>query len=102
MAVYTKEQEAVLVKTVEENGKITYEDAVRIGAEIGKSHKSVISKVKSMDLPYECKPTEPKRPKGLTKKDLVASIQARIGKDVDLNGLEKATSQALGHLLEAL
>ena len=99
---YTDKEVAVLTKTAEK-GSITYEDAVRIGTEIGKSTKSVIAKALSLELPYERKPVEPKRPKGLTKTDLVASIKARMDReDLDLTGLEKATAQALNKLLEAL
>lgn len=99
---YTVEQVAVLTKAAEK-GPITYAKACEIAGEIGMSQRSVVAKIKSLDLAYEPKPTEPKRPKGLTKADLVATIKARLDKeDLDLKGLEKATSQALAKLVEAL
>lgn len=98
---YTVEQVAVLTKAAEA-GPITFEKAVEIGAEIGMTHRSVIAKIKSLDLPYEPKPVAPKRPKGATKSELVAEIVAKLGVEVNLDGLEKATSQALGKLIEAL
>lgn len=99
---YTVEQVAVLNKAAE-NGPITYAQACEIAELIGMSQRSVVAKIKSLDLAYEPKPAEPKRPKGMTKADLIASIKARLDKeDLDLSGLEKATSQALGKLVEAL
>ena len=99
---YTDKEVAVLTKAAEA-GPISYEDAIRIGAEIGKSPKSVVAKVLSLELPYARKPEQPKRPKGMTKNDLVRTIEARMGVDFEkFNGLEKATAQALEKILEAL
>lgn len=99
---YTKEQEAVLTKTAETEGRITYAMAEDLAAEFGVTHRSVIAKVKSMELPYEPKPVAPKRPKGKTKSELVEEIVAALGGEVDLVGLEKATGRALAKLSEAV
>jgi hypothetical protein len=99
---YSVKQEAVL-REAAKDGPITFARAQELGLELGYSYQSVIAKIKSLELPYERKPVEPKRPKGMTKADLVKSILARLNQEgLELNGLEKATSQSLSNLLEAL
>jgi len=96
MANYTPEQEVALT----EAAPVTYADAVAFGEEFGKSTRSVIAKVMSLDLEYVRKPEAPKRPKGETKVELVARVEDGLHvKQGVLNGLEKATAQALAALL---
>ena len=94
---YTPDQVAVLVAAV----PVTYADAVAFATDFGKTPRSVISKVKSLDLAYVPKPVAPKRPQGVTKAELVAAVVAMLG-DVDLAGLEKAPGRALSNLVNAL
>jgi hypothetical protein len=99
---YTVEQEARL----KEFGPISYEDAVALGEEFGKSTRSVIAKVKTFpEIDYIPKVVPAKRPKGATKAELVAEIENRLA-DKDgvpvLAGLQKATAQSLARLVEAL
>ena len=90
---YTTKQEAVLKDAPT---PITYADAGALADEFGKSRGSVISKVLSMELAYECKPKTPKRPKGLTKAELVTLIADALDTSADaLSGLDKATAGAL-------
>lgn len=99
---YTVEQVAVLTKAAEV-GPITWARANEIAEEIGMSARSVVAKIKSLELPYEPKPVEPKRPKGMTKTDLVRTIEARLHVPANtFNGLEKATGSGLNKLLEVL
>lgn len=93
---YTVKQEAALT----EAAPVTYAQAVEFGKEFGKSTRSVIAKVLSLDLDYVAKPVEPKRPRGATKAELVAEIAAAVGLDkAELAGLDKATGVSLAKLL---
>ena len=100
---YDVTQEATLRAFAEENGTITYADAVDFHDEFGKSTRSVISKIKSLDLPYTPKPVPVKRPQGLTKAQVVDLIANATNTDVAvLAGLDKATASALSNLLTAV
>ena len=97
-ANYTEAQEALLNA---EPQPITYARAGELAEEMGKKIRSVIAKIQSMELAYERKPVEPKRPKGKTKAELVAEIEAYMGaEEGTFSGLDKATGQALGKFLE--
>ena len=97
---YSAEQEATLKGMP---SPITYAQACELGARWGKSHQSVISKIKSMKLDYEKKPVETKKVSGgPTKAELVAIIENNLDADGKLAGLEKSTVQALANLLEAV
>lgn len=99
---YTDKEVAVLVKAAEA-GPISYDRAVEIGSEIGRSTKSVIAKVLSLGLAYERKPAAETRPKGMTKADLVRTIEARKCLSSGfLDGLEKANTRALERLMKTL
>ena len=99
---YDVTQEAVL-KTAAETGPITYANAVDFGEVFGKSTRSVIAKIKSLDLPYTPKPVPAKRPKGVTKAEVVTAIEVSLGVATDtFAGLDKATAQALSKLLDAM
>ena len=93
---YTPEQEAAIRAA----SPLNIDKAKALADQIGKSWRSVIAKAKSMDLPYEAKPAPAKRPKGMTKAELVSRIEDATG--ANLSGLEKATGQALSRLLESL
>lgn len=93
---YTPEQEAAIRAA----SPLDIDKAKALADQIGKSWRSVIAKAKSMDLPYQAKPAPAKRPKGLTKAELVSQIEIATG--ANLSGLEKATGQALARLLESL
>ena len=95
---YDKAQEAVL----KAYDSISFEQAEAIGEEIGKSTRSVIAKVKSLDIPYVPKKVAPKRPAGKTKAELVSEVEASFGGQFDLSGLSKATGATLVTLLGAL
>ena len=96
---YTKEMEAIL-RGAE---PVTYDEAVEFGVQFGKSTRSVISKVQSLGLEYVKKPTPAKRPKGLTKADLVQNIALKLSVEQEvLDGLDKATGNALRALFDAV
>ena len=96
---YTVEQVAALTNAA----PVTFAMAEDFATEFGKTPKSVIAKVKSLGLAYVAKPVAPKRPKGLTKAELVAAIAAKLSVEAEaLDGLTKATSQVLGKLLNSL
>ena len=95
---YTVEQVAVLTKAAEA-GALNYERAKELAGVLGVSAKSVVAKIKSLDLPYEPMPIAPKRPKGLTKAELVRNIEAKLGLPAEtLAGLEKAPASVLAKL----
>ena len=79
---------------------LTYERALELASELGKTHRSVIAKAKQMGVDYVPKAKPAKRPKGVTKADLVSAISARLG--VGLDGLETAKMQTLETLLDAI
>jgi hypothetical protein len=96
---YTVEQVAALTNAA----PVSYERALELAMELGKTPRSVIAKVKSLGLAYEPKPAAPKRPKGLTKTELVGYIAARLDVPAEaLEGLTKATSQSLDKLFSAI
>ena len=99
---YTAEQEAVLVKTAKENGSISFEMAEKLEPVLHKTPRSIVAKVKQLGLPYTPKATAPKRPKGMTKAEMVEAIESALDVGITLDGLEKATGQALGRLLTSI
>ena len=96
--MYTKEMEA----TLEATEGLDYAKAEALGKEFGKSTRSVIAKIKSLNLEYTPKPAPVKRPLGKTKADIMTEILAHLPEGTDLLGLEKATSRALANLAEAV
>ena len=97
-ANYSAEQEAELLAA----SPVSYDDAMKIAEKWGKSLRSVIAKVQSLE---ECeyipkaKP-EPKRATGRTKVETAAMIRKLI--DRKALGLEKAPASALNDLLSGL
>jgi hypothetical protein len=90
---YTPEQEAV-IRAASEAGTLNLDAAKRIGAEIGKSPRSVIAKIVRMGLPYASKEPTTKDGQPVVSK---ANLVERIGEVVsgNLDGLEKAPKPAL-------
>lgn len=98
---YTDKEVAVLQNAAEENGSITFEMAKELGRELCKTPRSIVSKIKQLDLPYTPAERAPKREKGMTKAELVARIAENLGASEDeFEGLNKATARALGRLVE--
>ena len=95
-ANYTAEQ----VERLQSFDVVTYADAQALAKELGKSARSIVAKVLSLEIPYEGKPKAPKREKGRTKADTAAAIRAII--DRKALGLEKAPATALNDLLNGL
>ena len=101
MSKYTAKQEAALTSAA----PVTYVEAAEFGVEFGKSTRSVIAKVKSLDLDYICKVIPAKKATGPTKAELVAEITVRLTRTAgapNLVGLEKATVGALTTLVGTL
>lgn len=90
MSGYTE----VEVARLRAEGVVSYERAAELASEFGRSHRSVISKVKQLGLDYVPKAKAPSNslPK-LRKADLVAELSESLG--VDLEGLEGATYRSL-------
>ena len=89
-------------------GTITFADAEALATEFGVSTKSVIAKIHSLNaqndagITYVPKEKAPKRPRGVTKAELVAAIEADRGVPAGtFEGLEKAPARALAALLDA-
>lgn len=74
---------------------ITYDDAQAFAEKHSISIRSVIAKVRSMELPYQPKPTDAaaKKVKGESKADLVAEIQSML--NVNLKSLDKMVLEDL-------
>lgn len=88
------------VEQLFESEPVSYEDCVAFAKEWGKSPRSVIAKVKSLDLEYIPKPKPAKKVSGgPTKAELVEKIESELNCSDYLAGLEKATASALVNLL---
>lgn len=98
MSNYTPEMTAEMVL----KGSFTYAEAVEFANEHGLKARSVISKVKSLGLPYEPKPARVnKRNEPIVlKEQFVASIQAATG--VVVPSLVRMTKADLARLCEAV
>ena len=78
---------------------ITYDDAHVFAEKHGISIRSVIAKVRSMELAYQPKPAEAAKPvkaKGESKADIVADIQSTL--NVTFKGLDKLVLEDLVRL----
>ena len=83
----------------------TYADCAAFAARFPElSTRSVISKVKSLDLTYVPKPAETKSAEPQVRKaDIVAAIAEAIGVNVEaVEGLAKADKRALAELFKAV
>ena len=91
----------VEVATIRSAGpSYTYASTAELAEAVGKSHRSVIAKVKSLGFDYTGKPKATPKGRGVRKADVVADLSARLGRD--LSGLEGAKMDALVQLVEAL
>lgn len=91
---YTEAQETVLRLA----DPVSYEDAIRIGQEIGKTPASVIAKVRSLKLTYVPKGKPVPVLQGPRKGELVAELQRATG--LKLVGVERAPASAIQELLD--
>jgi hypothetical protein len=94
---YTPEMLAIL----EAAAPINYEKAQALAIQLDQKPRSIIAKCKREGIEYISKPAPAKKKAAPSKADLVAAICAATGAD-NLNGLEKATGQALNNLLSSL
>ena len=97
MSNYTPE----MVAKIEAAAPLNLSVAKDLAADFGLSHRSVISKAKSLGVEYVKAAPAAKRATGASKSDLVAAIQKATNAD-ELDGLEKATARALSNLLASL
>ena len=67
-----------MVSELTEFGTHNLDSAKFFAEKFGKSYQSIISKVKSLDLPYEKKIAAPKKAKETTKAELVETIEKRL------------------------
>ena len=95
---YTESQVAELTNLAPMN----YEQAKAWGQLHGKSGRTVVSKIKSLDLAYTPKPAPEPKAKEVTKAEIVKMIEAKLAADTKLAGLEKATVKALTDLFDAI
>ena len=98
MSAYTKD----MVATMENKGAWTFAEAEAFAQTHGLSTRSVVSKLKSLDLPYTPKPKAAAKPRS-RKADTVESIAKALDTSSDaIAGLAKADAAALNALLAAL
>lgn len=93
---YTDEQ----VKIMRDAAPLNYEKAQELAEQFGKKPKSIIAKAKREQIEYLAKAPEPKRPKAMTKAQIVALVSERTG--LKLLGLEKAPVPTLSEIAGAL
>ena len=94
---YTPEMIAVLVAAA----PINHEKAQALAVQLDRGVRSIIAKCKREGIEYISKPAPAKKKAAPTKGDMVAAIMLATGAD-NLDGLEKATGQALNNLLASL
>ena len=91
---YTDKETAAVVAAA----PLTFESAQALADKLGKTHRSVIAKAKSLGVDYVPKAKPAKRTPGVRKADLVEQISAAVGEDMD--GLNGATMAALEKLVK--
>ena len=94
---YTPEMIAVLTAAA----PINHEKAQALAVQLDRGVRSIIAKCKREGIEYISKPAPAKKKAAPTKGDMVAAIMLATGAD-NLDGLEKATGQALNNLLASL
>ena len=100
---YTDKQVAALQNAAKQHGTLNGALAGQLADELGQSKRSVIAKIKSLDLPYEVAKKPIKGTRATTKAEYVAAIAKALDADAtDLAGLEKATALGLSRLLAAI
>jgi hypothetical protein len=95
----TKNYSETQVQAIVDAAPLDFEKAQALAIQLDKSHRSVISKAKSLGVEYVGKTAAKKR--GIGKPDLVLAIAKSMNVDSDhLEGLERATARSLERLLE--
>ena len=95
----TKNYSDSQVQAIIDAQPLDFDKAQALAAELDKSHRSIISKAKSLGLVYIGKTAAKKR--GAGKPELVGAIASAMNLDAsDLEGLERATARSLERLLE--
>jgi hypothetical protein len=76
---------------------LTYEGAIALGEKLGKSHRSVIAKAKSLGVEYtpKAKPARKTADNGPTKADVLVRIRSRLGLAHREGDLTKAELEAI-------
>ena len=98
-SVYTPEQVSALIEAAN-SAPFNQARATEFAEQFGLSSRSVIAKVKSLDLPYEVKAKPAAKKAAASKADLVLAIEKAVdADDGELNGLVKAPMAALSALL---
>jgi len=100
---YTEKQVAALQKAANDFGILDGDIAAKLAADLGQSKRSVIAKIKSLDLPYRVAAKPVKGTRAISKAEYVAAIAKALDADAStLAGLEKATALSLSGLLAAI
>ncbi len=94
--MYTPEME----KAVRDAAPLDLAGAKALGSELGMSYRSVIAKTKSLGLTYISKPVPARKPKEVTKAELVTELAGSL--EMKLDGLEKAPRATLLALVARL
>lgn len=89
-----------MVARMRESAPLNKDKAAALAAEFGKTTRSIIAKAKRENIEYQNAEPAKKRPKGATKADMVAAIEAKL--NAKLDGLSKAPSATLDTLLSLL
>ena len=90
-----------MIATIKAAAPLNLEKAKALGAKLDRGYRSIIAKAKREGIEYISKPAPAKKKAAPSKLDMVAAIMTATGAD-NLDGLEKATGQALNNLLESL
>ena len=97
-SVYTPEQVSALTQAATV-APFNQARATEFAEQFGFSSRSVIAKVKSLDLPYEVKAKPAAKKAAASKADIVSAIEKAVdADDGSLNGLVKAPMSALSAL----
>ena len=95
---------AQMVAQLQQNNDWDYDQALDFATQNGLSVRSVISKIRHLDLPYRGKPkTVSVNGPRIKKSVIVAQIAQAVGTDFDqIAGLDKADARTLNNLLKAV
>ncbi len=100
---YTEKQVVALQNAAQKFGTLNGEIAGQLAADLGQSKRSVIAKIKSLELPYAVAKKPVKGTRATSKAEYVAAIAKALDADAsELAGLEKATALALSGLLASI
>ena len=88
------------VKFLIDNAPWNLEKARAFEGELEHGWRSIVAKVKNLDIQYDSKPPPVKKPHKVTKAELVAMLAKRL--DRDLTGLEKATAAAINAVINGV